>query len=121
MFSHGPLDSLHDVITLLMNLYCSFLAAALKITIASLPTRFKTGDLPMGRPQEAPPVTHDEFKKYVKKMHLKWKRETAQPKEVAPRNFAAEQLRQDAEAMSRGRFTREVFKPGTAGEPSDGL
>ena len=88
--------------------------------------RFTAHDVQNGRSSNgealrSPPVTHDEFKKYVKKMHLKWKRETAQPKEVAPRNFAAEQLRQDAEAMSRGRCTREVFKPGTAGEPSDGL
>ena len=75
----------------------------------------------MGRPREAPPVTHEEYKKYVKKLHQKWKRETQQPKEVAARNFAAEQVWQDAEAMSRGRFSREVFKPGTAGEPSDGL
>ena len=82
---------------------------------------FKTGDIAMGKPQEGPPVSHAEFKRYVKKMNLKLKKDMAEPKEVGPRNFAAEQLRRDAEAMSQGRFTREIFKPGTAGQPSDGL
>ena len=82
---------------------------------------FKTGDIAMGKPQEGPPVSHAEFKRYVKKMHLKLKKDMAEPKDVGPRNWAAEQLRRDVEDMSQGRFTREVFKPGTAGQPSTGL
>ena len=104
------------------EIYCSFLLAAFTgIYRLEIPNMMKRGDLPMGRPREAPPVSYETFRKYVKKQHQKLKEETKKPKDVPARNFAAEQLRKDAEAMARGSFTREVFRPGSSGEPSEGL
>ena len=75
----------------------------------------------MGKPQQGPSVSYETYRNYVKNQHQKWKKETQKPKEVAARNFAAEQVRKDAEAMDKGCFTRQVFKPNTSGERSDGL
>ena len=82
---------------------------------------FKRGDLANGKPQEGGSVTYDTYRRYVKAQHLKLKKEMAAPKIVGPRNFAEEQIRKDVEAKASGYFTREVFKPGSSGEPSEGL
>ena len=75
----------------------------------------------MGRPRESPPVSHEEFVKYVKKEKQKVTWEMQKPTVVKPRNFAKDQIRQDAEAKATSRFIREAFKAGTCGLPRDGL
>ena len=81
----------------------------------------KRGYIATGRPREGPPVTYEQYVKYVKKQKLLEKRERQKPKEVKPRNFAEEQVKKDAADKATGRCPREIFKPGTSGIPSNGL
>ena len=75
----------------------------------------------MGKPQHGPSVSYETYRKYVKNQHQKWKKETQKPEKVAARNFAAEQVRKDAEpkVVAPRNFAEEHIRRDVEAKASD--